>query len=308
MNESPSFELGVDVYHTCEQLAAAIVRRRQTIATVKLMISRINDKLKQTRGLVAEKTESRDYAFDTFSRNLKKLETVRRKKFKFQSELEIEKSEHQRAKLQHDLEMSEENFAKLVKGTEFDIIDEISEVEEKEEDSIVENELEEKMSSEEVVETDAKMETDTKVESTMEKPPDTMVTETASDSCSLKRREDLNSEVDIAVSELGDKTSLNEEVVNMSSFSQELPMEEDKSKKLHDDRDIVEDWVSLPVTDGVSELSEDNAHSLQHGSIRNIAHGDDTEAVRVKLYGMPQVEVTLPTVTPPPGIDISLLK
>ena len=127
IHESPSCELGVDVYRTCETLASAIVRRRSSIADVKKFIGKVETKKKRTLEILAEKTESRDYAYDTFTRNLKKLETVQKKSFKLKSEIDIEKSERLRSRLEEEIGSWKNNLKTLVAGTEFDIIEEISE-------------------------------------------------------------------------------------------------------------------------------------------------------------------------------------
>jgi hypothetical protein len=115
----------VDVYRTCEHLASAIIRRRATIASVKEITASVTAKSKVTRDLLADKVESRDYAYDTFSRNLKKLECVQKKKFKFKSEVDIEKGEKLRETLVEELAAWRESFQTLVAGTEFDIIEEM---------------------------------------------------------------------------------------------------------------------------------------------------------------------------------------
>eukprot|EP00603_Paraphysomonas_imperforata_P000104 CAMPEP_0114445106 /NCGR_PEP_ID=MMETSP0103-20121206/18442_1 /TAXON_ID=37642 ORGANISM="Paraphysomonas imperforata, Strain PA2" /NCGR_SAMPLE_ID=MMETSP0103 /ASSEMBLY_ACC=CAM_ASM_000201 /LENGTH=1976 /DNA_ID=CAMNT_0001616687 /DNA_START=129 /DNA_END=6060 /DNA_ORIENTATION=+ len=127
IHESPSCELGVDVYRSCESLAGAIVRRRSSIAEVKEFMGKVGVKAKRTQDILAEKTESRDYAHDTFCRNLKKLESVQKTTFRYKSELDIEKGERLRARLGEELTAWQNNLKTLVAGTEFDIIEEVAE-------------------------------------------------------------------------------------------------------------------------------------------------------------------------------------
>ncbi len=128
LSESPSFELGVEIYRSCEQLSSAVVRRRETIKSIKQLAKQFTKRRKQTKQLMIDKTTSRNYAYDTFIRNLKKLEFVRRSNFKFQSEIDIDDLEILRNKINNDVEKWKEFFRVLVEGTEWEVASESSEV------------------------------------------------------------------------------------------------------------------------------------------------------------------------------------